>query len=69
MFVVGLILRRGWDSNPRYAQTYAGFQDRCIQPGSATPPCLWTFDVQKDARKVQNHSLTNPKLAEMQCPR
>ena len=24
--------RRGWDSNPRYACTHAGFQDRCIQP-------------------------------------
>ena len=24
--------RRGWDSNPRWARTHAGFQDRCIQP-------------------------------------
>ena len=24
--------RMGWDSNPRYACTHAGFQDRCIQP-------------------------------------
>lgn len=24
--------RRGWDLNPRYACTHAGFQDRCIQP-------------------------------------
>ena len=24
--------RRRWDSNPRYAFTYAGFQDRCIRP-------------------------------------
>ena len=24
--------RRGWDSNPRYACAYAGFQDRSIQP-------------------------------------
>ncbi len=22
----------GWDSNPRYAFTHAGFQDRCLQP-------------------------------------
>ena len=24
--------RRRWDSNPRYALTHAGFQDRCIRP-------------------------------------
>src|SRR5579871_4584405 len=24
--------RMGWDSNPRYARTYGGFQDRCLQP-------------------------------------
>ncbi len=24
--------RRGWDSNPRYAYTHGGFQDRCLQP-------------------------------------
>jgi site-specific DNA recombinase len=24
--------RRRWDSNPRYAFTHAGFQDRCIRP-------------------------------------
>ena len=22
----------GWDSNPRYAHTHAGFQDRCLKP-------------------------------------
>src|ERR1700749_2659117 len=22
----------GWDSNPRYACTYGGFQDRCLKP-------------------------------------
>ena len=26
------IQRRGWDSNPRYAETYNGFRDRPIQP-------------------------------------
>ena len=24
--------RRGWDSNPRYARTYANFQDWCLKP-------------------------------------
>ena len=24
--------RRGWDSNPRWAFTHAGFQDRCLKP-------------------------------------
>ena len=24
--------RMGWDSNPRYAYTYGGFQDRCLKP-------------------------------------
>lgn len=24
--------RMGWDSNPRYALTHAGFQDRCLKP-------------------------------------
>ena len=24
--------RMGWDSNPRYACTHGGFQDRCLQP-------------------------------------
>lgn len=24
--------RRGWDSNPRKARTFAGFQDQCLQP-------------------------------------
>ena len=24
--------RMGWDSNPRYAYTHGGFQDRCLQP-------------------------------------
>ena len=31
-------MRRGMDSNPRDRKGSAGFQDRCIQPGSATPP-------------------------------
>ena len=26
------IWRRGWDSNPRYAHTYANFQDWCLKP-------------------------------------
>ncbi len=25
-------VRKRWDSNPRYAFTYDGFQDRCLQP-------------------------------------
>ena len=24
--------RMGWDSNPRWTCTHAGFQDRCLQP-------------------------------------
>ncbi len=28
----GLKWRMGWDSNPRYAHTYGGFQDRCLKP-------------------------------------
>src|SRR3954470_7790000 len=24
--------RRGWDSNPRWACTHGGFQDRCLKP-------------------------------------
>ena len=24
--------RMGWDSNPRYAYTHGGFQDRCLKP-------------------------------------
>ncbi len=39
--------RRGWDSNPRWACTHAGFQDRCLKPlghpsglaADPTPPC------------------------------
>ena len=26
------VWRTGWDSNPRYAYTYGGFQDRCLKP-------------------------------------
>ena len=32
------IWRRGWDSNPRYAHTYANFQDWCLKP--TRPPLL-----------------------------
>ncbi len=35
--------RRRWDSNPRYAFTHAGFQDRCIRPlchSSGSVSCL-----------------------------
>ena len=28
----GLKWRMGWDSNPRWACTHAGFQDRCLKP-------------------------------------
>ena len=28
----GLKWRMGWDSNPRYACTHGGFQDRCLKP-------------------------------------
>ncbi len=28
----GLKWRRGWDSNPRWASTHGGFQDRCLKP-------------------------------------
>ena len=28
----GLKWRKGWDSNPRWACTHAGFQDRCLKP-------------------------------------
>src|SRR5437899_2433411 len=41
--------RRGWDSNPRWACTHGGFQDRCLKPlghlsavgelSRATPSC------------------------------
>ena len=24
--------RKGWDSNPRWACTHGGFQDRCLKP-------------------------------------
>lgn len=24
--------RMGWDSNPRWASTHGGFQDRCLKP-------------------------------------
>ena len=30
--IQGLRWRMGWDSNPRYAFTYGGFQDRCLKP-------------------------------------
>lgn len=36
-----LLMRRRRDSNPRYAFTYAGFQDRCIKPAL---PLLRGFD-------------------------
>src|SRR6056297_4064670 len=34
LFVINRLCgwRRRWDSNPRYAFTHAGFQDRCIRP-------------------------------------
>ncbi len=28
----GLTWRTGWDSNPRWAHTHGGFQDRCLKP-------------------------------------
>ncbi len=28
----GLKWRTGWDSNPRWASTHGGFQDRCLKP-------------------------------------
>ena len=31
-FSLNIIWRREWDSNPRYPQRYAGFQDRCLKP-------------------------------------
>ena len=34
--------RKGWDSNPRYALTHAGFQDRCLKPlGHPSLPADW----------------------------
>ncbi len=43
--------RTGWDSNPRYACTHAGFQDRCIRPLchlsiSRSPTSLVTLKAQ-----------------------
>ena len=29
---ISCLWRMGWDSNPRYACTHGGFQDRCLQP-------------------------------------
>lgn len=29
---LGLKWRKGWDSNPRWACTHGGFQDRCLKP-------------------------------------
>jgi hypothetical protein len=28
----GPLWRKGWDSNPRWACTHGGFQDRCLKP-------------------------------------
>ena len=36
-----IIWRRGWDSNPRYAHTYANFQDWCLKP--TRPPLRITL--------------------------
>ena len=42
----GLNWRKGWDSNPRWACTHGGFQDRCLKPlghpsilAMSLPPC------------------------------
>ena len=37
--------RKRWDSNPRTAQTVAGFQDRCIQPLCHTSANFLTRNV------------------------
>ena len=41
---IGHKWRIGWDSNRRYAYTYGGFQDRCLNPlgrPSRTRPACW----------------------------
>ena len=38
------VWRWGRDSNPRYPYGHSGFRDRCVQPGSATPPLTRSLD-------------------------
>ena len=40
-----VVWRKRWDSNPRTAQTVAGFQDRCIQPLCHTSANFLTRNV------------------------
>jgi cell division protease FtsH len=54
--------RRRWDSNPRYALTHAGFQDRCLKPlghssGPArprTPAAILKDAAQRSARALRD---------------
>ena len=41
-WVILHLWRREWDSNPWYAHTYAGFQDRCLKP---TRPSLHVWHI------------------------
>jgi hydrogenase maturation protease len=44
--------RRRWDSNPRYAFTHAGFQDRCIRPlcHSSGPSRTYAHGIDSESR-------------------
>jgi hypothetical protein len=54
--------RMGWDSNPRWACTHAGFQDRCLKP-LGHPSIL---GIQASSR--QPHAL-KPKIRTGLAPR
>ena len=52
--------RKGWDSNPRYAYTYGGFQDRCLKPlghpsGAAETTPLRSLSQVLTRRQPRNH--------------
>ncbi len=45
----GLKWRKGWDSNPRWACTHAGFQDRCLKPLGHPSKILIFFSYRREA--------------------
>ena len=56
--LVGLLVgkwRMGWDSNPRYDCSYAGFRDRSLQPlghPSYGSEIHWYYGFREVSRKV-----------------
>jgi hypothetical protein len=54
--------RMRWDSNPRYAYTYGGFQDRCLKPLGHSSRCAQAYFISLPPQTLSGRAPANKRV-------